>query len=723
MMRVMRMAFMKRTISILMIVTMVLASISFACVKNVEAKNVVKSIKVIGAKKKMTMQVGTKKAFKVKVKAKNKKTGFKVKSSSKKVVSVKKRGKKIVLTAKKQGKAKIVVRSKYNKKKKYVMTIFVKGKTPTVKPDVKPVVQLELNAESVNSEMFYLKFSQTVSISKSNLVARKLISKNGNDTYENVDKIINLDTEDNKTYVVFLEDKLVVPGVKVKFIINVNGKELEAECKVVDDTEPTTFNDTYLGEKGEEVNDEIWLSSEKNAELVSLEGLPEGLTYEFNSAESSIKIAGSFAKNGLFETVAKLKQKNGIINTYNIIFLVGDETNLFAYCEDVNDYVYSSGSEVQSASGYFDIGVSGGSFSYGYKLLDGSDDCFKVTNDVEYDSEEHFYYCDATLEYTEVKKPGVYKAYIEIYDYNNKKVKTTLECKLIINGLNRIKGQVLNKKGKPIHNAFVATEALDDGDYYDDYCLTDDNGNYEVYVSSGTHIIESLFNEVYVRKQRKITADTQLDFTLDDLYEVNISYDNYFIMGNPHYWFKDDGSYTSFYQLYNNRFELDSFITQDVETIYLPEGHHKLVTCGIAYKDGGACKYSATMELDVKGDMNAVAHIKNEEAYNGTTINLNQNINLEDMANGGYMHHFTPSEDGEYIFYFGYNSESYNPYVELIGEDFYAYADDKGEGNKGISLKVNLKAGKTYYYHYCISDLGFDSLVFEEGGLSVKKAS
>ena len=74
---------MKKILSILMVVALILTSVNFVCVENAEAKSTVKSIKVKGAKKSFTMQVGAKKVFKVKVKAPKRKMGFKVKSSSK----------------------------------------------------------------------------------------------------------------------------------------------------------------------------------------------------------------------------------------------------------------------------------------------------------------------------------------------------------------------------------------------------------------------------------------------------------------------------------------------------------------------------------------------------------------------------------------------------------------------------------------------------------------
>ncbi len=124
-----------KVLSVIMVVALTFTSVGFANLKKVEAKSAVKSVKVKNAKKKLTLTVGDKKTFKVKVKAKKGKNKFKVKSSNKKVVKVKKKGKKITLTALKIGKAKVTVKSKSNKKKKYVIkvTVIAKQQAETTK--------------------------------------------------------------------------------------------------------------------------------------------------------------------------------------------------------------------------------------------------------------------------------------------------------------------------------------------------------------------------------------------------------------------------------------------------------------------------------------------------------------------------------------------------------------------------------------------------------------
>lgn len=701
-----------------MVVALILTSVNFVCVENAEAKSTVKSIKVKGAKKSFTMQVGAKKVFKVKVKAPKRKMGFKVKSSSKKVVSVKKKGKKIVLTAKKQGKAKIVVRSKFNKKKKYVMTVVVKNKEQA--PTVKPKAKLVLNAESADSTTFFLRFSEKVSISKNDILVQKLITKNGNEKYENVKEFIGIDTDDNKSYIAAVDDELIVPGVKVKFTVSVNGEKIEAECQTTDDTKPTTFNEIFVEEKDEEFLEYVYTAGEKNAKLLSFEGLPEGIAYNFIPTKRRIEIEGTFSNKGLYETVAKIEDENGIINTYKIVFLVGEENTLYAYCDDQIDYVYNGENETMKAEGEFDIYVSGGSYSYGYKLLEGSDDCFKVDNDVEYYSDEHYYDCYPSLYYENVDKPGVYTANVEIFDYNNKKTKTVVNCTLTVKSLNKLSGKVTDGNGRPISNANAFTYSINNDDSFENICWSDKNGNYEMFVSPGTHIIEAFYNDVYYLKQKQISSDTKLNLLIKDLFRVKISYNNYFVMGNPEYWFVDDGSYQTFEQFKEYRFDLDSYRSEDVETIYLPKGHHKLKTCGIAYKDGKMCLYSAAMEIDVNGDMNTVAYIQKEKDESAWEIKLNEIRKVEGLSNVGNAFRFTPTEDGEYEFY-SYNFTSDDPYAELLGEDFYAFNDDKGENNLNFSLKVNLEAGKTYYLHYNAYDYAY--LLFEGGNISVKKVS
>ena len=129
--------------SLIIVVVLTLTSVNFLETTQVEAKKTtVKSLKVKGAKKTLSLIVGNKKTYSVAVKAKKKKQAFKVKSSNKSVVSVTKKGKKITLKANKAGKAKVTVSAKYNKKKKFVIAVTVVGKTnPPAKPSEEPTTQ------------------------------------------------------------------------------------------------------------------------------------------------------------------------------------------------------------------------------------------------------------------------------------------------------------------------------------------------------------------------------------------------------------------------------------------------------------------------------------------------------------------------------------------------------------------------------------------------------
>ena len=132
-----------RIFSLIIVVVLTLTSVNFLETTQVEAKKTtVKSLKVKGAKKTLSLIVGNKKTYSVAVKAKKKKQAFKVKSSNKSVVSVTKKGKKITLKANKAGKAKVTVSAKYNKKKKYVIAVTVVGKSKSpVKPAEETTIQ------------------------------------------------------------------------------------------------------------------------------------------------------------------------------------------------------------------------------------------------------------------------------------------------------------------------------------------------------------------------------------------------------------------------------------------------------------------------------------------------------------------------------------------------------------------------------------------------------
>ena len=128
-----------RIASIVMAFVMVITSVAFVNTTKLEAKSKYK-VTVKGAKGKMTLKVGDKKTFKVKVKApKSKGKAFTAKSTNKSTLRVVKYGKKIIITALKPGKAKVIVKAKNNKKIKKVIKITVKAKKNPQKPTVKPV--------------------------------------------------------------------------------------------------------------------------------------------------------------------------------------------------------------------------------------------------------------------------------------------------------------------------------------------------------------------------------------------------------------------------------------------------------------------------------------------------------------------------------------------------------------------------------------------------------
>lgn len=141
-----------KIISLIIIVALTFASVNVFDITKVEAKkNVVKSLKVKGAKKTLSLNIGNKKTYSVVVKAKKKKNAFKVKTSNSSVVSVTKKGKKITLKANNVGKANVTVSAKYNKKKKYVIAVTVVGKT---KPSTKPTEETTTKpAETTQSEV------------------------------------------------------------------------------------------------------------------------------------------------------------------------------------------------------------------------------------------------------------------------------------------------------------------------------------------------------------------------------------------------------------------------------------------------------------------------------------------------------------------------------------------------------------------------------------------
>ncbi len=280
-----------KLLSIILTIALVFASLSYANFSEVSAKGVVKSVKVKKVKKKLTLRVGDKKTYKVKVKAKKGKTGFTAKSSNKKVVSVKKKGKKVTLTALKVGKAKVTIRSKKDKKKKCVIKVVVKSKKavePTTKPDETTTAAEETTKAPVVTTKAPVE--TTVPVTKTP----------GETTTAQVESTTN----ENPTGV----EPTTEPSPTV-------------ETTTENETSKKTGHYSIRKKEGDKISVYIVLDDEiEEPQIASTENIPDGITCSIQKTKngnSALYFGGVAATKGEYEIKVIIKGKDGLEYVYD----------------------------------------------------------------------------------------------------------------------------------------------------------------------------------------------------------------------------------------------------------------------------------------------------------------------------------------------------------------------------------------------------------------------
>ncbi|MCR5736882.1 MAG: carboxypeptidase-like regulatory domain-containing protein [Eubacterium sp.] len=492
----------KKSIAVFMAV--MLTATSFQMM-DVSAKAKKGKVTKITATKTVSMKVGEKKTVKVSVKTKGKASKkFKVTPSVKGVVKVTVKSGKIILTGVKAGTTKLTLKSKANKKKKTVVTVKV-NPAATVQDTTVEIRQLDF-------KRFSLKFSKAVQLELENITVETKSYSSGK--YLNVEKVKSLSTIDAQNYVVEVDDSLFA-GEFVKMTIKgVNKTNIVKEFESLPPMMSGVHEICYKESVNEDVDRSIAFSNFTEStygKVVSFTNLPTGIKYTKTSRD--VTLSGTFKKAGIYKSQLVIEGEKGIQQTINLVFVVGSESEIYAYFPKSVHYVYSSEYSSMNYEGEVYGYISGGSGSYYIDVMDNA-----TIFDLNY---EDTYGC---WHYTTESKNATYTGKLNIVDANNSGIKTIGNAVVETKLAKKVTGKVTSATGKPIPDAYVAVKALKyiEG-FYSTTVTTEENGKFTLYVPVGTFDFEAYMNNRNAfHLNQVISGDTTMNFKLP-LYQVQLN--------------------------------------------------------------------------------------------------------------------------------------------------------------------------------------------------------
>ena len=666
---------MKRVVSIMMVMMLAFVTLFGVSAQPVLAKAKVKSVKVSKAKKKMTMTVGQKKTFKVKVKAAKKKYAkFTVKSSKKKVVKVTKKGKKITLRALKAGKAKITVRSKTNKKKKYVMTVTVKAKTtPKIIPGDLDVLTME--AKNIDASVFLINFSHEIDIKAEDLTIEGKAKKS--DAYKKITAPYIISTSDKKEYAVVISYDEEDEDIYYRF--SINSGAVFAECRLSMDEE-FTYRNFCSAKVGDAINHSMYIMcGVGNYSVESVGKLPGNISYKLESG-GEMHYEGTVTEPGTYIVPIKIKDGDGVVYNFEQIFVIGSEDTISTYSRDLTVYGYDKDGKFE-IDGFVDVlAVGGPTGNHTFSLLDGTYDGFFVNG-------------DGRIQFR-TNRVGTYTAKIRVTDQSLFKDVTV---KVTVKEMNKVSGYVKTKSGAPVQGASVYAYpfSFESTEEYR-YGRTDENGYYEAFVKPGKCNVYCYYEDVEkIDPNKDASKDITVNFVLENVYSVkmvspdeSIKFERWSFLKS-----EEDDDY-------------DDITGYDGTQLALPAGNYILGTEGYYIKEGKLYKYTARATITVAGDMEVTPAVKYEEiattpaleGENNVIVSQGNYVFLKLVAEYSTRYHIESDfEDGDPI------CVVYDDKLDMV-----AYNDDVSSGDYNFSLDAELEEGKTYFV--AIGDIDEESI-------------
>ncbi|MBQ4069665.1 MAG: Ig-like domain-containing protein [Lachnospiraceae bacterium] len=555
-----------------------------------------------------------------------------------------------LVTAKKVGKATITATAQDGSGKKATCVVTV------INPNSIAGVKV------INSEIVEVTLAYSQKLSKANFAVHKKFFDRGN--YLSSSEIDYVETSDNKTYVIYLKDRITYQDyvrVSISGLSGVNGKT----------TKETWFSDNKKAKTSEMcVELTCGTSYQKQISPEYMYGsftftnttLPPGMKINKDMGgiySNYIEIGGTPSKAGVYKTTFTCTDEMGTVETMNVTFLVGDENNIAAYAipkYGITDAegVYKSGNMSFSSI----VEVNGGSGSYKYELV-GQTEGFSINSSG---------YINATLE------PGTYKVNIKVTDKNNENITTTTVWTVNIKKSLVIEGIVKDAAGQNVEYATMYFYNVDTNDKYiyeSDFYVNAD-GTYKAVLPAGTYDVMIYCGNVmkYVGR-RNITANqSNVNYTVP-AYKISITSNNT-VMTSFDYWYDSEG----------NRLGSGNIL-------YLRAGTYSLKS----EKSVFISDYTAVLNITVNKNATVTANVTAKQKQIAT-ITVGQTIDVT-LTNSETFFRFTPTVTGTYYFY---STSSYDTYGYVYSETGTRLKNDDDSGeSSNFEISYEFKAGTTYY--------------------------
>lgn len=371
--------------------------------------------------------------------------------------------KKVVWTSSKTSVATVSSKGKVTAKKAGSATITAtaadgSGKKATFKVKVlNPVTIAKVEAIDANAVQVTLSAAQA--LTKDNFAVK--VKNSAAPNYVTSNKIERIETTNNKTYVLVLNEEISNGEMVQVNVAGLNGSgTLNAEALYIES--PVSYQSTriFTATVNQSVREEYGID-------YTITGLPEGLKY---SAESGY-IYGKVSKAGRYTSQATDTDEWGNTYTYDIVWLIGDANTILAEAKEENK-------AIQRVDGnawiYSCINIAGGSGDYTCEIVGES-------YGLEIDGKHLEGY---------LTQPNSYSVQIKVTDNDNLNLTVTTTVKINVIKGRTITGTVADNAGKAVKNGYVSFVSKDKTSKYPRYYEGSiEDGKFTALVPDGTYTV------------------------------------------------------------------------------------------------------------------------------------------------------------------------------------------------------------------------------------------
>ena len=515
----------------------------------------------------------------------------------------------------------------------------------------------------INEKIIEVSLAYSQKLSKTNFAVHKKFYDRGN--YISSNEIDCIETSDNKTYMIYLEEEVSYYDyvrVSVTGLSGVSTKTTK-EIRYSDDKKTRTSEMCIKLTCGTSYQKQIYPEYMFGSYAFTYTQLPPGMKINKDMGgiyTSYIEIGGTPSKAGVYKTTFTCTDEMGTVETMNVNFIIGDENNIAAYTYPKYGVTDASGIyQISNLPFSSIVDVTGGSGSYKYELV-GNTYGFSINS-------------NGNISNT-VLGAGTYKINIKIMDKNNENITTNAVWTLDVKKSKVISGIVKDATGQKVEDASVYFYNVDNNDKYliEKYCDTDAEGLYKVSLPEGSYDIIVYCGDVkkYVGRKNITANQSDMNFVVP-AYKITISSNNTGI--------------TNFGTWYDN--EGNSVGTGNI--LYLRAGTYSLKSENSVF----VTDYTAVLNITVNKNMDVTANVTGK-LKNLPVIILEQSQTTTLTVEKTY-YKFVPTETGKYYFYSSASVDTYGYIYDESGKQL-AKDDDSGVSSN-FEISYTFTAGQTYY--------------------------